>query len=317
MTEHRAAKKFIECVRSGDVSGARRAVKRITIAELNTPDDSGRTLLARFAAEGDAAAVEALLDDGRCDWSIADADGKTAPMLAERHGEVKKLFACRAFPDFIFRNGEAIPKTELRDRIESGTLAVDRTVFDSLGGDFFRALLAGRGKVSKRDFEEWMEVDKFPLYWEAQIALLLTDPEYAQKFVDWDDIRAGASADEWLSFLRDLPEYADEADWEMLNLRGSDDAWERLLAVRPELAGYRRRPESPVRRPYAPHDGPPRAKDLEEYKRRIYKHLTEALHWSPEVAKDRMAGYGDADFQEFYDRGYDEVVAATMVVYNE
>ena len=104
-------------------------------------------------------------------------------------------------PDFFYRNGEAIPKDEVYDRIEAGTLAADKELFDSLDSDFSRAMLAGKGKVSKRDFEAWMELDKYPLYWEAQIALLLTDPEYAQKFLNWDYIRSAAEPDEWLSFL--------------------------------------------------------------------------------------------------------------------
>ena len=156
-------------------------------------------------------------------------------------------------PDFFRRNGELIPKSEVYDRIEAGTLAADKELFDSLDSDFSRAMLAGKGKVSKRDFEKWMELDKFPqsLYWEAQIALLLTDAEYAQKFLDWDYIRSAAEPDEWLSFLRDLPEYAAEADWEKLNAEGAPSSWRKLLEVRPELGKIpqkaRRTPENEPR----------------------------------------------------------------------
>ena len=138
-------------------------------------------------------------------------------------------------PDFFRRNGEIIPKSEVYDRIKAGTLAADKELFDSLDSDFSRAMLAGEGKVSKRDFEAWMELEKYPLYWEAQIALLLTDAEYARKFLDWDYIRSAAEPDEWLSFLRDLPEYADEADWDKLALEGDAGAWQKLLKVRPEF----------------------------------------------------------------------------------
>ena len=123
----------------------------------------------------------------------------------------------------------------MRKFLDAGTLVADKALFDSLDGDFYRALLAGRGRVDKSDFEKWMEVDKHPLCREAQIALLLSDDEYAKKFVDWDHIRSAAEADEWLSFLRDLPQYADEADWDKLALEGDSVAWRELVKVRPEF----------------------------------------------------------------------------------
>ena len=228
-----ALRKFIDCIRTGDRGGAKAALKALTVAELNTPDETGCTLLMRFAAENNAAAVRLLLNDRRCDPSVAGRDGRTAQELAA--APVKELLANASSPEFFWRNGEAIPKNEVYDRVEAGTLAADKALFDSLDGDFFRALLTGKGKVSKRDFESWMEVDRFPLHWEAQIALLLTDAEYARKFLDWDYIRSAAEADDWLSFLRDLAEYADEADWDKLACEGDAVAWMELLKVCPEL----------------------------------------------------------------------------------
>ena len=228
-----ALREFISRVRGGDRRGAKAALKAVPTAELNTPDETGRTPLARFAMENNAAAVKLLLKDRRSDPSIVCRGGKTALELAAE--PVKKLLEGASSPEFFWRNGEVIPKREVRDRIETGTLAVDKALFDALPDDFTRALLTGKGKVAKRDFEKWMEVDKFPLYWEAQIALLLTDAEYARKFVDWDCIRSAAEPDEWLSFLRDLPEYADEADWDKLALEGDAGAWQKLLKVRPEF----------------------------------------------------------------------------------
>ena len=227
-------RKFIDCVKAGDRGGTKAALAALTVAELNTPDETGRTPLARFAAENNAAAVKLLLKDRRSDPSVVCRDGRTARELAT--GPVRELFDRASSPDFFWRGGEIIPKGEVCDRIEAGTLAVDEALFDALPDDFTRALLAGEGKVSKRDFEAWMEVDKYPLYWEAQIALLLTDAEYAQKFLDWDYIRSAAEPDEWLSFLRDLPQYADEADWDKLALEGDAESWQRLLKVRPEFA---------------------------------------------------------------------------------
>ena len=233
MKDNEKIRKFVDCVKTGDRGGARAALAALTTAELNTPDETGRTLLARFAMENNAAAVKLLLKDRRSDPSVVCRDGKTALELAAE--PVRELLEGASSPDFFWRGGEAIPKNELRERIEAGTLAVDKTVFDALPDDFTRALLTGKGKVAKRDFEAWMEVDKYPLYWEAQIALLLTDAEYAQKFLNWDYIRSAAEPDEWLSFLRDLPEYAGEADWDKLALEGDAGAWQKLLKVRPEF----------------------------------------------------------------------------------
>lgn len=239
MEKDSALQKFYDGVEAGDRRAAKAALKAVSLAALNTPDETGRTPLARFVAGNNAVAVEMLLKDGRSDWSLAEGVGYAARYTAPR--PLKKLFERYSPPDFFYRNGEAIPKSEVRKRVEAGTLAVDEALFDSLEGDFFRAELAGEGKISKSDFEKWMEVDKFPLHWEAQIALLLTDPEYAKKFVDWEYIRSAAEPDEWLSFLRDLPEYADEADWDKLALEGDAESWQRLLKVRPEFAERYRR----------------------------------------------------------------------------
>ena len=226
-------RKFIDCVKAGDRGGAKAALAELTVAELNTPDETGRTPLARFAAENNGAAVKLLFKDGRSDPSVVCRDGKTARDLAS--GPVKELFDGAPSPEFFWRGGEAIPTYDVYARLDAGTLVADKALFDSLDGDFYRALLAGRGRVDKADFEKWMEVDKYPLCWEAQIALLLTDEEYAKKFVDWDYIRSAAEPDEWLSFLRDLPQYADEADWDKLACEGDAVTWRNLLKVRPEF----------------------------------------------------------------------------------
>ena len=206
-------------------------------------------------------------------------------------------------PDFFRRNGEIIPKGEVYERIEAGTLAADKELFASLPGDFFRALLAGEGKVSKRDFEKWMEVDKYSLYWEAQIALLLTDEEYAQKFIDWEYIRSAAEPQEWLSFLRDLPQYAAEADWDKLNAEGAPSSWRALLEVRPELAKYRRKQKGHAET------------TLEEYKRAIYEHLTGELKFPVEDA-DIVMEVNDKFLPEFFAEEYSAADAAVCMAHN-
>ena len=206
-------------------------------------------------------------------------------------------------PDFFRRNGEIIPKGEVYDRIEAGTLAADKELFDALPGDFFRALLAGRGKVAKRDFEKWMEVDQHPLCWEAQIALLMTDKEYARKFVDWDCIRSAAEPDEWLSFLRDLPEYADEADWGKLNAEGAPSSWRALLEVRPELAKYRRKRNGHAET------------TLDEYKLAIYEYLTGELKF-PVADADIVMEANEKSLPEFFAEDYSAAEAAFYLAHN-
>ena len=129
---------------------------------------------------------------------------------------------------------ETLDSRQLLEQIENGSIVVDREIFDALPGDFFRAQMAAEGKISKQDFEAWIG-DMRSLHWEGQIELLIDDEEYGRKFVDWDYIREAAEPEEWLSFLRDLPQYADEADWDKLIREGSDASWQRLYEVQPEL----------------------------------------------------------------------------------
>ena len=181
--------------------------------------------------------------------------------------------------------------------------AIDEARFKALPDDFTRVLLAGRGKVSKRDFEKWMEVDLYPLCWEAQIALLLTDEEYAQKFLDWDYIRSAAEPHEWLSFLRDLPQYAAEADWDKLNAEGPPSSWRALLEVRPELAKYRRKQKGHAET------------TLEDFRRAIYEHLTGELKFPVEDAAIVME-VNDKFLPEFFAEEYSAADAAVCMAHN-
>ena len=181
--------------------------------------------------------------------------------------------------------------------------AIDEARFKALPDDFTRALLAGKGKVSKRDFEKWMEVDQYPLCWEAQIALLLTDEEYARKFVDWECIRSAAEPHEWLSFLRDLPQYAAEADWDKLNAGGAPSSWRALLEVRPELARYRRKRNGHAET------------TLEEYKLAVYEHLTGELKF-PVADADIVMEANEKSLPEFFAEDYSAAEAAFCMAHN-
>ena len=144
-----------------------------------------------------------------------------------------QAFANVPMQEFICRGGKVIARSDIFERIMDDTIECDKGCFDMLPGDFYRAELVVNGKVSKEDFETWLNPAE--MHWEAQIALLIGDEEYGRKFVDWDYIRDAADADEWLSFLRDLPQYADEADWDKLIKEGRKSSWEALVSVRSEF----------------------------------------------------------------------------------
>lgn len=238
MTEQEALKRFIKCANLDDFGGALEALKYISAETLNRQDGDDYDMLIQATVNGNPCAVEALLKDGRCDithWE--NLCGRRAYDFAMDYPEdsrIRQAFLNAPPPEYIFRNGELIRRGDIYDRIMDGTLEADEGCF-SLLEHFFCADLVVKGKVSKEDFESWINPKE--LYWEGQIALLMGDEEYGKKFVNWEYIRDAAEPDEWLSFLRDLPQYAGEADWRKLIMEGSPDAWRRLLEVRPAIKG--------------------------------------------------------------------------------
>jgi AraC-like DNA-binding protein len=89
--------------------------------------------------------------------------------------------------DLIYRDGKVIARNDIFDRIMDNSLECDKGGFDMLAGDSYRAQLVVNGKVSKADFESWLNPAE--LYWDAQIALLIGDEEYGKKFAE--EIRSG------------------------------------------------------------------------------------------------------------------------------
>ena len=237
MNEKEALKKFYECADHNDLSGCLESLKDISIDTLNKQDDDDYDMLIQAVVSGNECAVTALLRDNRCDRTHTEnLCGMTAEKFAMAYPEdspVREAFAQSPMQDFIYRDGQVIDRSDIFDRIMDDTLECDKGCFDMLPGDFYRAQLVVNGKVSKEDFEEW--INPAELYWEAQIVLLIGDEEYGKTVVDWDYIRDAADPNEWLSFLRDLPQYAQEADWEMLRNEGSEANWQDLLAVHPEF----------------------------------------------------------------------------------
>ena len=237
MDEKDALKKFCECANNNDLSGCLESLKHISVDTLNEQDDDDYDMLIQAAVTGNECAVTALLQDNRCDRThVENLCGMTALEYAMDYSEdspVRQAFADAPMQNFIYRNGKVIDRSDIFDRIMDDSIECDKVCFDMLAGDFYRAQLVVNGKVSKEDFESW--INPAELYWEAQIALLIGDEEYGKTVVDWDYIRDAADPNEWLSFLRDLPQYAQEADWEMLRNEGSEAYWQDLLAVRPEF----------------------------------------------------------------------------------
>ena len=239
MNENDAVRKFYECAKNNDLSGCLEALKYISTETINWQDEDDYDMLIQAVVNEDACKVEALLLDNRCDPTHKEnLCGMTAEQFAMDYPEdspIRKAFAKAPAQKFIYRDGIVIDRSDIFDRLMDDTLECDKGCFDMLPGDFYRAQLVVNGKVSKEDFESWMNPAE--LHWEAQIALLTGDEEYGKKFVDWDYIRDAASANEWLSFLRDLPQYADKADWDKLFKEGHHESWKALVEARPEFQG--------------------------------------------------------------------------------
>ena len=237
MNEKDALKKFYECANNNDLPGCLESLKDISIDTLNKQDDDDYDMLISAVVSGNECAVTALLQDNRCDRTHEEnLCGMTAKEFALDYPEdspIRQAFADAPMQESLYRDGKVIDRKEIFDSIMSDSLECDKGCFDMLPGDYYRAELVVNGKVSKEDFENW--VIPAELHWEGQIALLIGDEEYGKTFVDWDYIREAASANEWLSFLRDLPQYADKANWDKLFREGHYKSWEALVKARPEF----------------------------------------------------------------------------------
>ena len=237
MNEKDALKKFYECANNNDLAGCLESLKDISIDTLNEQDDDDYDMLISAVVSGNECAVTALLQDNRCDRTHREnLCGMTAEEFAMDYPEdspIRQAFADAPMQEFIYRDGKVIDRKEIFNRVMDDTLECDKGCFDMLPGDYYRAELVVNGKVSKEDFESW--VNPAELYWDAQIALLIGDEEYGKKFVDWEYIRESAKANEWLSFLRDLPQYADKANWDKLFKEGHYSSWKALTDARPEF----------------------------------------------------------------------------------
>ena len=237
MNEKAALEKFYECAEKNDLASCLEALKFISTDTLNKQDGDDYDMLIAATVSGNACIVEALLQDNRCDRTheenLCGMRAEEFAMDFPEDSPIRQTFAHAPMQEFIYRDGKEIRRCDIFNEIMNESLACDKGCFDMLPGDFFRAQLVIHGKVSKEDFESW--TDPAEMYYEAQIALLTGDEEYGKKFVDWEYIREAASANEWLSFLRDLPQYAANADWEKLFKEGSSTNWNALADAHPEF----------------------------------------------------------------------------------
>ena len=237
MDEKNAIRNFYACTKLNDLTGALEALKSISIESINKQDDDGYNMLIQAVVSNDECAVIALLEDNRCDRTLEDnLCGLTAEEFSKEYHEsspIGQALANAKFQEFIYRNNKVIPRKDLYDEIMQNNLEVDKGTFDMLLGDYYRAMLVVNNKISKDEFAIYVNKDEF--HYEGQITLLIHDEEYGKQFVDWNYIKACATADEWLSFLRDLPQYGNQADWLTLIKDGSLASWNELIKVCPQF----------------------------------------------------------------------------------
>ena len=158
MTEKEAYMKFVNCVNYEDLAGALDALKFISTEYLNTQEPvDDYDMLIQVAVTENPCALKALLMDGRCDWTHEEnICGMQAREFAEPIPELKQLFDENRPPDFIFRKGEIIPKSEILDRIYGGTLELDRGIF-LLYDEAVRESLIAAEKVTREQAEAWLK----------------------------------------------------------------------------------------------------------------------------------------------------------------
>lgn len=246
MDENNAIKNFHISCKNNDLTGAMNALKSISTQTINQQDDDGYNMLIQAVVSNNECACIALLKENRCDRTLEeDLCGLTAYELSQQYPKnspICEAFNNAEFQTFIYRNKRVIPRADIYDEIMQGTLEVDKGILDMLPGDYYRAMLVVNNKISKDEFSQYINKDEF--HYEGQITLLIYDEEYGKQFVDWSYIREYATADEWLSFLRDIPQYAHECNWNKVIKEGSLDSWRDLIKVCPQfLDKYSQRKE--------------------------------------------------------------------------
>ena len=129
MNKNDALKKFFDCIQKDDSAGAFAALAFVPIETLNEQDEKGYDMLIRAVTDHNSCSVEALLQDGRCDWSHEEKlHGKRALEIARTYPPDSRI--CKAFqnnkkPNFIYRNSRIIPCADIYEQILDGRLTAD------------------------------------------------------------------------------------------------------------------------------------------------------------------------------------------------
>ena len=161
MNEKEAFIEFYDCVRRDNFPGCLEALKKLSVEAINRQDDDGYDMLIEAVVAGNECAVEALLQDGRCDWSNREClCGMTAEELSRSYPEdsgIRLAFVEEAPGKIIFRNGKVIPGEEIYQRIMNDELEADEGCLYMLP-EHVCAKLALSGKVSSDVWEYALEI---------------------------------------------------------------------------------------------------------------------------------------------------------------
>lgn len=161
MNEKEKFRAFYDCVRRDDFPGCLEALEKLSAEAINRQDDDGYDMLIEAVVAGSECAVEALLQDGRCDWSNREyLCGMTAEEFSRDYPEdsgIRLAFVEEAPGKIIFRNGRVIPREEIFQQIMNGELEADEGCLDMLP-DHLCVELVQRGKVAPDVWDLALEI---------------------------------------------------------------------------------------------------------------------------------------------------------------
>lgn len=161
MTEKEALRKFYNCADRNDLDGCLEALKALSPAVINEQCDDGYDMLISAVVSENQCAVEALLMDGRCDRTNRESlCGLTAEEFAlnePENNEIRIAFEESLPAQYIYRDGELIPREEIFHRIMTDELEADEGALSLLPLSTC-AKLAKHNKISEDCWESAIEV---------------------------------------------------------------------------------------------------------------------------------------------------------------
>jgi ankyrin repeat protein len=138
MNEKDALKKFRESTICNDLPGASEALKHISAETINFQDDDDYDMLIQATVDGNSCAVEALLEDGRCDLThVENLCGMSAYDFSKDYApdsRIYQLFQLKKYhPIKLFNFFTAI----LKNDIEAVTAHLAAGVHPDLNKNYF------------------------------------------------------------------------------------------------------------------------------------------------------------------------------------